>query len=200
MPIVISKNAIKDAIIMPGCANMMSNPEAWAKSFGDMSKLLSSFMIPMQLLKMSDRYLEPGRLLSQISTVPSKRYALIQYALLATQMTYEQDDYYNIFGKDSSIFEKISLIRNAIAHNCIVFTEQASRVDYTDRDRTFDEPISNSILYLASARKIKELIKEMGGRGHSQEAVRELKDKLAECMELILEHIGEASNASESQI
>ena len=183
-PIIISKNALKKSL-----AKTLSNTASKYKRFTDLqirstvrtniSTPLQSLMLPSQMLQFADYYLEkPQRGVGRLSVDP-KRYMLIQYALLITQATYEQDDYYNIFGKDSNIFNKIAVVRNANAHDGIFFGSLAKRITYTDRSKTLDETLQKSTSSLLIANTLKESILQLNKEGQNPSAIKELKDRLA---------------------
>ena len=183
-PIIISKNALKKSL-----AKTLSNTASKYKRFTDLqirstvrtniSTPLQSLMLPSQMLQFADYYLEkPQRGVGRLSVDP-KRYMLIQYALLITQATYEQDDYYNIFGKDSNIFNKIAVVRNANAHDGIFFGSLAKRITYTDRSKTLDETLQKSTSSLLIANTLKESILQLTKEGQNPSAIKELKDRLA---------------------
>lgn len=203
IPIVISSNSLKHAIMSTMselCASLLflNETELKSKLSSDLNSLLKALMLPTQMLKISDYYLEGENSHKSPFRIDKKRELLVQYALLATQITYEQDDYYTIFGKDSNIFERISLIRNSIAHDNFLFGAQAKNVNHIDRNRSLDEPLAKSVTYLAAANGLKESILHAQTKGHNQDAIQTLKDKLIECFELFFSNTNSQAELTEN--
>lgn len=190
-PIIISADSIKD-VIMDSCFGYLFSDDnsMESKINNDLSNLIKKSLIPTQMLKIYDYYL--GKSLLPLKISP-KRYLLIQHALLAAQITYEQDDYYNIFGKDSNIFEVISLIRNSVVHNFFVFEEYGKNVTYTDRNRVLNEHLNDNVTYLASAIELKNIILSASNNNHSKEAILELKEKLTEVLQLYFNNMNKVN-------
>ena len=113
--------------------SFMSREQANAKIAGDFGGVLKTMILPSQMMQFSDNYLDKKKTTTKQAPMNVNRYLFIQYILHVTQLTYEQDDYYRIFGKDSKIFGKIALVRNAIAHDSFAFLDDAKKVNYDDR-------------------------------------------------------------------
>ena len=176
IPLIISKNSIQDAIMQSSLNFLSSNSENLDPVPNNLNNLLQMLLIPSQLLKIADYYFDTPS--SNPFPINPKRHLLIQHILLIAQITYEQDEYYNIFGKSSNIFEKISLVRNSMAHNCFMFTEQAKIINYTDKQRILNETIIKSVSFLSSAQELKNTIKTAISKNHSQESIQLLKSQL----------------------
>lgn len=197
LPLIISKDSLKQTIMntiskLSFSLLLCNNAELRSKVSNDLNNLLKTLMLPTQMLKIADHYLELGKTNKQL-VIDKKRCNLIKHILLVAQITYEQDDYYNIFGKNSSIFEKISLIRNSIAHDSFIFTELTSGVNYTDRSRILTEPLNKNLTYLTVANELKEIIKLTLDKNHKEESIQDLKEKLIECFDLFLDNINQSN-------
>ena len=187
-PIVISKNSLYKANV-----KSLTNTAKKYKSFtptalSDMVKTnlnapLQSLMMPSSLMKLADHYLGKQNLHGQKLTIDQKRARYIEFALLISQITYEQDDYYKIFGKNSNIFNKIAMVRNAHAHNNLVFGSLANRITYMDRDKTLDESFRKSITSLLIANQLKTDILPLVEEGRNMEAVEDLKNQLLQAFD-----------------
>lgn len=191
-PIIISSCALKGAIIekmSESSASILFSNESEIKTKinNNLSSLLKGLMLPSQLLKIADYYLENSQ--SSPIRIDSKRKLLIEYTLLVTQITYEQDDYYNIFGKDSSVFDKVSLIRNSIAHDNFLFGSQAKNISHTDRNRNSSESISKGVTYLDTVNALKNSILTAQTKDYSQESIDNLKTQLAECLDMYFNNL-----------
>lgn len=195
-PIVISAHAIKDAIMEPICEKSLSlmalsEKEIYNRIDNDMTDLLKTIMLPMQMISIADYYLESNRLFNKHFSIPEKRYLSVKHILLVSQITYEQDDYYHIFGTDSDLFKKIALIRNSIAHDSFLFEDFGNNIDYKDKNKGLNETLINSVIALTLADGFKELIKSQEGKGHSDRAINELKNKLLQSFECYFANIKE---------
>jgi len=120
-----------------------------------LNRSLKELILPTQMLKLAKHYLENNSVPKQDVLYDPKLYHLIQYTLLSASITYEQDDYYKIFGKSSNIFDTISLIRNTLAHDRYEFLDVARKVNYEDQNKSLSETIAESTtkLLIASSQK-----------------------------------------------
>lgn len=144
-----------------------------------LSKTLKGFILPVQMQKMADYYLGKKPLMKSQVLIDEKMYYLIQYVLASAKITYEQQDYYDIFGKDSNVFGAISLIRNSLAHDNMEFVNNATGASYVDKHVSKTESIAESATKLLIADSQKEIIKTMQKDGkHSEQAIDGLKDEL----------------------
>lgn len=188
-PIIISAESIKNIIMESNFGYLFSdNNSMESKINNDLTSLIKKSLIPTQMLKIYDYYLERNSFPLSIS---QKKYLLIQHVLLSAQIVYEQDDYYNIFGKDSNIFEIISLVRNSVIHNFFIFEDGAKAINYTDRNRVLDEQLNKNVAYLAAATELKNIILLQSNKNYSKEAVLELKDKLTEVLQLYFDDMNQ---------
>ena len=145
----------------------------------NLSKTLKCFILPLQVQKMVDYYLDKNPPLKSQVLVDDKIYYMVQYVISSTKITYEQQDYYEIFGKDSNVFGAISLIRNSLAHDNLEFVDNAKGVSYTDKHVSKTESIAESATKLIIADHIKELIMQQKQEGkHSDASIDALKEEL----------------------
>ena len=150
----------------------------------NLGQTLKNFLLPTEMLKLSEHYLE-NKKSNKNYTIDEKRYFYIHNALLISKMAYEQDQYYKIFGKDSDIFNKISLIRNSIAHDNFEFSDLGRSVSYVDRTRTLNKTPEDSVVLLLDATDKKDLILSVSQGDHSQESINSLTDELKKCFSLL---------------
>ena len=99
--------------------------------------------------------------------------------MLASKITYEQNDYYNLFGRNSNIFNAISFIRNSIAHDNFEFIDNAHKVNYSDKDRTLSETIGESAVKLLVVDSQKQILCNLKSQ-HSNESIASLAEKFTE--------------------
>ena len=184
-PIIISKNSLLSAnkkfLNKLGKRFMFYSDEMLQNLLNrNFNKTLKSFMLPTQMLKLSDYYLG-GKKAPYKSQVlyDEKLYYLIDYVLLSTKITYEQDDYYNIFGKNSNIFDTISLIRNSLAHDNYEFVDLAHKVNYVDKDRSLSETVGESAIKLLIVDTQKQIINNLKNK-HSADSINDLAERFTE--------------------
>ena len=191
-PIVISKKALFDANrkyvanVGMGFAGL-GRAGAEQKFVSDFGNAYKNLLLPVTMLKLSEHYLEKPKKNERPLVLRENQFLSIQYVLNIAKITYEQDDYYKIFGKNSKIFEKIAYLRNAIAHNGYMFTNNGARVCYQDRADNREETVRKTLAYLALANTQKELVMGQIKRGvSSQETINGFANKLNECFDEIL--------------
>ena len=187
-PIVISKNALRKALAKTLVSTAKKYHAYTSSALRDTIKTninepLQSLMLPSELVKLADHYLENKQRFEQKLTIDEKRANIIQYALLISQITYEQDDYYQIFGKDSNIFNKIALVRNSNAHSGLVFGNLAKKITYVDKNKTLNESFRKSITSLLIANQLKSDIMPLVEAGQNLEYVEDLKNQLAQAFD-----------------
>ena len=180
-PIVISKNALINANkkILHEIGrrySFYSEPTLHYQLDNHFSKVLKSFMLPMQMLNLSKYYLDKSVIKKTDIMFESNMYHLIQYALLASKITYDQNEYYSLFGKKSSIFDTISFIRNSLAHDNIEFLDQSQTVNYTDKDRTLSESVAKSASKLLIVDMQKQTLLKLKDK-HKPESIETLASK-----------------------
>ena len=146
----------------------------------NLSKSLKSFMLPIQMLKLSEYYLANKQPNKNTVLFDEKLYHLIQYSLLASKMTYDQNDYYNIFGLDSNVFSAIALIRNSLAHDNYEFVDIAQKIRYNDEDKTLEESVGESASKLLIVDSQKEILKNLIKQNRSQASIDNLTEKFKE--------------------
>jgi hypothetical protein len=192
-PIIISANSIQDSIIKFGLDYLMSDNNNFEFNTTDnLSNLLKMILIPSQMLKIGDYYSNENS--ESLFLIDPKRHILIQHIMLVAQITYEQDDYYNIFGKDSIVFEKISLIRNSIAHNCYLFANLTKSIHYIDRNRELIESLNSNVVYLDTINELKNSIMSISNKNHSSHSINELKSRLTEFLNLYFDNLNKIIN------
>ena len=188
-PIVISKQALLDVNkkhIEKIASKIISFDFNDNNKPLNLSESMKKLILPTELLKMSEYYLNNNRKKSrQKLEIDKKKYSLIHYILMVTKITYEQDDYYNIFGKDSKMFEKIAHIRNSIAHDGYSFANLVEDISYDDRDKNLYETVQKSLVSLKIANDQKSLIMRMLNNGYSEESVSSLTYKLEKFFEVM---------------
>lgn len=183
-PIIISKNALFKAnrrfVANSGTPFFnLSKEETEQRIVNRFGENLKKLILPAKMLKLSEHYLENPEKFAKPLELNSIDYGFIQYLLSATRITYEQDDYYKIFGKNSNIFSKIAFIRNSIAHDSFVFDNNISTISYTDRTETLDESLNKTTSSLVLANIQKDLIMERLKKGNtSEESIKSLAEVL----------------------
>lgn len=196
LPIVISRNALKKAN-MEFLAKearkytFMSREQANAKIAGDFGGVLKTMILPTQMIQFSDNYLDKKKTTTKQPPMNVNRYLFIQYILHVTQLTYEQDDYYRIFGKDSKIFGKIALVRNAIAHDSFAFLDDAKKVNYDDRTVSLNESLAKSVSSLVIAQEQKNAVLYCMGKDHKPESLEHLVKLLEYCFDKLFSGEGD---------
>lgn len=181
-PIIISKNSLlkanKKFVNQLGSKYLFFNDKMLQNEINNnLNNSLKKFMWPTQMLKLSEYYLESNKAPTKAQVLfDEKLYYLIDYALLSTKITYEQDDYYNIFGKNSNIFDTISLVRNSLAHDNYEFLNNAKQVNYQDKNRSITETIGESAIKLLIVDSQKQILKNITN-DYSIESVSHLADK-----------------------
>lgn len=183
-PIVISKNSLfaanKKFIQQKGQSLSFLPPQMLRNEVSrNLSTTLKGFMLPTQMLKFADYYVGNKPLHKNEVLFDQKIFSLIQYAMLATKITYEQNDYYNIFGRESNIFDTIALIRNSVAHDNYDFLDNATRISYSDNNKSLSETVEASAAKLLIVDMQKQVIKNIKDK-HSPESIKSLSEKFKE--------------------
>lgn len=161
-PIIISKDALFAAnrryIGKLGTRYMILSPEEIEQKVkNNFGTDLKEFVLPIDMLRLAENYLD-GKMDRFRRYRPREgRYLPLYYPLLVSQMTYEQDDYYNMFNRESNIFGKISHIRNAISHNGFEFDNQTFDITHIDRNSSTTDPLEKSVRMLKLVRDHKNL-------------------------------------------
>lgn len=124
---------------------------------------VKDFLLAADMLRFAENYLNPKLKHYEKFKNPENRSTINYYALLVSQMTYEQNDYYKLFDRDSNVFAKIAHIRNSMAHGGynvnIVFDKKSEpTVSYQDRTDIETEPLSKIVTMLKIIREDKWLI------------------------------------------
>ena len=152
-PIIISKEALLKAnrnyVGKLSLRYMFLKPEQFNERVKEQfGSELKNFVLPVDMLRLAENYLDTKKKYYEKYKPTENRYVPLYYPLLVSQMTYEQDEYYNIFNKDSNIFAKIALIRNAISHDGFAFDNTTFDVTHTDRDVESTDPLFKSVRML----------------------------------------------------
>lgn len=175
-PIIISKEALFNANHqalreMAEKFDSLTQTEKNSQITTEFGAHYRKYVLPIQMLKLAENYLVNGVRYSERYKPNSNGYLAIYYPLLVSQMTYEQDEYYNLFNKDSNIFAKIAFIRNAVAHNGFKFDDKLSNIEHTDREIKDTDSLKKSVRLLKLARDHKNLVKWMQQRGMSNTSI-----------------------------
>ena len=183
-PIVISKNALikenKKVINEIGRRYMTFSEQMMQNEVdNNLDSALRKFMIPTQMMKITDYYIGNKPPAKQNVLFDEGLYYLIEYVLLVSKMTYDQNEYYEIFGSRSNVFEAISLIRNSIAHDWIEFKDNATNISYDDRGKTLFESVGESAAKLLIVDSQKNIIQEMRKK-HKPESTQKLTSDFKE--------------------
>ena len=181
-PIIISKEALFEAnqqyTRKLGIKFLFLNHEQLNdKIKNNFGNELKEFLLPVDMLRLADNYINNDSPSFRQYQPTDNRYWAIYYPLLVSQLTYEQDEYYNIFKKDSNIFEKISHIRNAISHNGFAFDNKTLAISHTDRDSTSIDTLQKSVRMLKILRDHKNLVKHSPQLHFTEEDTQSLIEK-----------------------
>lgn len=182
-PIIISKEALlkvnRNFAGKMGLRYMFLKPEQFDErvktQFGTE---LKNFILPIDMLRLAENYLDTKKKYYEKYKPTEPRYIPLYYPLLVSQMTYEQDDYYNMFNKDSNIFAKIAHIRNSIAHDGFEFDNKTFDITHTDRDVESTDPLLKSVRMLKIVRDHKNLVhlmKETYGLSSDEHLINGIK-------------------------
>ena len=182
-PIIISKEAltkINHGVLhsMGKSLAKLTKQELLNSVEKDIDLLMKEFLLPTTMMNLADRYLDKDQYKKKNLEIKDQHYYLIQYALLVTKIVYEQDDYYNIFGRDSDIFKRIALIRNAIAHDNFEFANIVKQIEYKDRDKYLNETLKKTTSSLIMADYQKETIIKAKADGIPEEELNKLIEDL----------------------
>lgn len=139
---------------------------------------LKKFLMPVDMLRLAENYLDRKIKYHEKYKPNANRYWEIYYPFLVSQLTYEQDDYYNLFNKDSNIFAKVAHIRNAISHDGFAFDNKTFDVTHTDRDNSIIDPLIKSVRMLKLIRDHKNLVLYTKELGFKDEDSQYLIDKI----------------------
>ena len=118
---------------------------------------LKELLLPGDMLRLAENYIDKKLNYRDRYKPTVEKYMPLYYPLLVSQMTYEQDEYYNLFNKDSNIFKKIAHIRNSVAHNTYQFNKKLD-IDYKDRDKNMNNTLEKSVGLMMFARDQKNMI------------------------------------------
>lgn len=189
IPIVISKESLlkanKQVVARMGLGlKALGDAHLNSVTSSSMGNLLKSFVSPTKMIQLADNYFDKKYAL-QKTKVDERMYFLVDYMMLLSKIVYEQDDYYNIFGKDSNIFQRIALIRNSLAHDSFSLIQDAKEVNYQDRQKSLKETFIKSVTTLITVNKQKELIQLAIYKQYDPEIIQELTDALKETFDLL---------------
>ncbi len=162
-PIIISKEALlkvnRNYTGKMGLRYMFLKPEQFdEKVAAQFGTELKNFILPIDMLRLAENYLDTKKKYYEKYKPTEDRYVPLYYPLLVSQITYEQDNYYNMFNKDSNIFAKIAHIRNSIAHDGFAFDNKTFDITHTDRDVESTAPLLKSVRMLKLVRDHKSLV------------------------------------------
>ena len=120
-----------------------------------------------------------GMPLKNVNIMNGVAYAPYSEIVNAVNSFKKQNDYYNLFGRNSNIFNAISFIRNSIAHDNFEFVDNAHKVNYSDKDRTLSETIGESAVKLLVVDSQKQILCNLKSQ-HSNESIASLAEKFTE--------------------
>lgn len=194
-PIIISKDALFAANRqyvgkLVGRYMFLDREQLQYKAKTEFGTELKEFVLPVDMLRLAENYLDGKQKHYQRYKPKTSRYLAMYYPLLVSQMTYEQDDYYNMFNKDSNIFDKIAHIRNAISHNGFAFDNQTFAVTHTDREESTTDPLEKSVRMLKLVRDHKNLVFFTDKFNFSEEAKQYLVDNIKTFFDCLFVHGG----------
>lgn len=196
-PIIISKNALfkvnREYVSGYGTRfYSLNKAEIERHMVQNFNEKLKDFILPVEMLKLSEYYLEKPERFAKPYKPREISYSYIQFILSIARITYEQDDYYNLFGKDSKIFSKIALMRNATAHNSFKFDKNVSAVSFDDRKVGMDEELGKVVSRLIVANIQKDMIMENIKKGEKNEdTIKGLAELLDKCYDTIFSNFEE---------
>jgi hypothetical protein len=157
---------------------LQSKEQIQNTAYNSFGNTLKDFVLPVDMLKLAENYLDVKLKHYNRYKPNENRYMALYYPLLATQMTYEQDDYYNMFEKDSNIFHKIALIRNSISHNEFSFNNKTLDITHTDREKTTTDSLQKNVEMLKLIRDHKNLVIHTKKLGFDSSNSQYLIDKI----------------------
>ena len=188
-PIIISKQDLFDINrqqlkrkAMPYA--LMSREQFTSKVKSSHGEQIKEFLLAADMLRFAENYLNPKLKHYEKFKNPENRATINYYALLVGQMTYEQNDYYNLFGRDSNVFTKIAHIRNSMAHGWYNINLKLNKrieptVDHQDRNDHETEPLSKIVTMLKIIREDKWLIeyvkRNKNNDAYAQKLIGDLK-------------------------
>ena len=181
-PIVINKNDImklvRNYIIDSQNRYAFLTNDMFKNAFkAHLSDSVKELMLPFQMYNIAAYYLNGGMSKENV-LVDEGFYYLIQYVLLSTKITYEQQDYYDIYGYGSNVFDTIALIRNSIAHDNFEFLDDVQNVHYKDKKKDLSESVVESASKLLIVDNQKETVKHLLAEGkHSKESISHLVEE-----------------------
>ncbi len=176
IPIIISKDALFKAnrlhVGRLGTKfSLLTRDQIDNKLKTEFGGQLKELILPVDMLKLAENYIDRKVKHAERYKPHTSRYLAIYYPLLVSQMTYEQDDYYNLFNKNSNIFSKIAHIRNAVSHNGFEFDNTTLAINHTDREETLTDPLEKSVRLLKLVRDQKNLIRWLQQTHHAEEDI-----------------------------
>lgn len=182
-PIIISKEALFDInrlhVGQLGLGkSLLSKQQIASQMQGRYGEALKKIVLPVDMLRLAENYLDNKVKHFDKYRPAQSRYLGIYYPLLVSQMTYEQDEYYNLYHKDSNIFAKIALIRNAISHNGFAFDSKTFDVTHTDRLERTTDPLEKSVRMLKLIRDHKNLISLVKDLGINEQNTEYMVEKI----------------------
>ena len=194
-PIIISKDALFAANRqyvgkLAGRYMFLDREQLEYKAKHEFGNELKSFVLPVDMLRLAENYLDNKQKHYQRYKPKTSRYLAIYYPLLVSQMTYEQDDYYHMFNKNSNIFDKIAHIRNAISHDGFEFDNQTFDITHTDRAEVSTDPLEKSVRMLKLVRDHKNLLIFTENFGFSEEAQQHLTEGIKAFFDSLFVHGG----------
>lgn len=132
-------------------------------------EMIKDIIIPVNLLDLTRYYAGQSfdqKILNGLKTGMNSLY--MANTFLATELTYNQSEYHRIFGKDSSVFKAVSLIRNSLAHNNTEFSADGEKQKLKNEYKNVSTEVENELGEISIKMEILEAQKKL--RGYKPEA------------------------------
>lgn len=146
------------------------------ESKGDMMK---DIILPVNLLNLVRFYAGQSfdkKILNELKQGVTSAY--MANIFLATELTYNQSEYHRIFGKDSSVFKAVSLIRNSLAHNNTEFSADGEKQKLKNEYKNVTTEVESELNELSIKMEILEAQKRL--KGYKPEAEEMIGDDFLE--------------------
>jgi hypothetical protein len=113
-------------------------------------KMMKEIIIPTTFMALTRFYADQANEDDENILKGFKKDSLyIENALLAAMLTYNQNDYYNTFGKESNIFKAVTLVRNSLAHNWMEFSNDGSEQILKDQYKTVSTELKDDFVLVS---------------------------------------------------
>ena len=157
---------------------------------------LPEIVMPANLMGLVDHYMGDEQPIVDSLKEDERLYELLQYITLATKVTYEQTEYYNLFGTDTSMFKALSLVRNSISHKKTKYSfDNGLNLTHQDKKGTTTGCVLEVATRLGMIDNFKRLAKLIADYNH--EKIDEVKDHVIEECEKIYKSLFESGMSFE---